>query len=175
MQISELFGLLELEFTQSVAWLSYLVVPKVSTLGLSQRWLKPDFQTPRLRPRYCSRIFWFESGYDFFRIWESVSCSNYGIHRWDRNSAISVLTQWDLQRPRRLQLLPKIKSDSGSRSVFSQIFDSRSGPRKNAEFFRSWLQNSWSVANSDLSRLLAYCAIRELSIYFVYLAILRRI
>jgi len=48
------------------------------------------------------------------KIFKSDSCSDSGCHRCNRNSAIHRL------------LLLKMKSDSGSRSGFSQIFDSGS-------------------------------------------------
>jgi len=41
-----------------------------------------------------------------------------------------VIKQWHLERPRWLLLLPKIRSNSGSRSGFSQIFDSGFGYEK---------------------------------------------
>ena len=57
-----------------------------------------------------------------FQIWESDTCSDSGYnHRSNRNLPMFLLKK----RPRRLQLLQKLKSDSGS--VFSQNFDSVSG------------------------------------------------
>jgi len=55
--------------------------------------------------------------------WESFSCSDFGYnHRSNRNLPMFLPKKW----PDRLLLLPKLKSDSGSRSGFSQIFDSES-------------------------------------------------
>jgi len=63
------------------------------------------------------------------QIWESDSCSDSGYnHRSNRNLPMFLLKKWPHKnRPHRLLLLPKWKSDSGSGSVFSQIFDSRNG------------------------------------------------
>ena len=66
-----------------------------------------------------------DSAQIFFQIWESDSCSDSGNHRCSRKSAVFVLKQWYLQRPRRFLLVPKIKTDSGC--GFSQIFYSSSG------------------------------------------------
>ena len=59
-----------------------------------------------------------------FQIWESDSCSDSGYnHRSTGNLPMFLSKKW----LHRLLLLPKWKSDSGSGSVFSQIFDSGSG------------------------------------------------
>jgi len=54
-----------------------------------------------------------------FQIWESESCSDSGCHRCNRNSPIPK--KCHICKLHRLLLL-KMKSDSGSRSIFSQIF-----------------------------------------------------
>ena len=64
-----------------------------------------------------------DPGPAIFQIWESDSCSASGYnHRSNRKLPKFLLNKW----PHRLLLLPKGKSDSGSGSVFSQIFDSGS-------------------------------------------------
>ena len=61
------------------------------------------------------------------QIWESDTCSDSGYnHRSNRNSPMFLPKKW----PHRLLLLPKLKSDSGSGSVFSEKFDSRSGSER---------------------------------------------
>ena len=60
---------------------------------------------------------------EFFQIWESDSCSDFDYnHRSNRNLPLFSLKK----EPQRLLLLPKWKSDSGSRSGFSRIFGSGS-------------------------------------------------
>jgi len=62
-----------------------------------------------------------------FQIWESDSCSDSGYsHQSKRNSLVFLLKKW----PHRFLPLPKWKSDSGSGSGFSKIFDSGSGPER---------------------------------------------
>jgi len=60
----------------------------------------------------------------FFQFWESDFCSNSANYQCNRNSTMCVIKQWHLNRPRRLLLLAKIKSDSWY--SFSQIIDSGS-------------------------------------------------
>jgi len=60
------------------------------------------------------------AGPKIFQISESDSCSDSSYHRSNRNLPMLFLKK----RPRRLLLLPKLKSDFGSR--FSQILDSGS-------------------------------------------------
>ena len=85
----------------------------------------------RLRLHSCSTI--FECGPESFQIWESDSCSDSSYHRSNRNIPIGpiFLKKW----PRRLLLVPKLKSGSGSGSGFSQYFDcgSGSGSERKAE------------------------------------------
>ena len=58
------------------------------------------------------------------QIWESDSCSDSGYnHRSNRSLPMFLPKKW----LHRLLLLPKWKSESGSGSGFSQIFDSGSG------------------------------------------------
>jgi len=65
-----------------------------------------------------------DPGPAILQIWESDSCSDSGYnHRYNRNLPMFLTKKW----PNRLLLVPKWKSDSGSGSGFSQIFDSGSG------------------------------------------------
>ena len=65
-----------------------------------------------------------DPGPTIFQIWESNSCSESGYnHRSNRNLPMFLLKKW----PHRFLLQPKLKSDFGSGSVFSQNFDSGSG------------------------------------------------
>ena len=65
-----------------------------------------------------------DPGPAILKIWESDSCSDAGYSHWsNRNLPMFLLKKW----PHRLLLLPKWKSDSGSGSGFSQIFDTGSG------------------------------------------------
>jgi len=83
----------------------------------------------RLRLRSCSKFFesGSRSGPAILQIWESDSCSDSGCnHRSNRNSPMFLPKKW----PHRLLLLQQLKSDSGSGSGFSQIFDSGSSPRE---------------------------------------------
>jgi len=70
---------------------------------------------------------WCGSGSSILQIWESDSCSDFGYNRRSYpNLPMFLPKKW----PHRLRLLPKWKSDSESRSGFSQIFDSGSGCEK---------------------------------------------
>ena len=80
---------------------------------------------------------------EMFQIWESDSWSDSGCnHRSSRNLPKFSLKKW----PHRLLLLPKFKSDSGSWSSLSRIFDS--GSEKNVESCRIRVCYSGSMANS---------------------------
>ena len=59
-----------------------------------------------------------DGGSGIFQNWESDSCLDSGYHRPNRNLPMFLLEKW----PRRLLLLPKLKSGSGSRTGFPQIF-----------------------------------------------------
>ena len=73
--------------------------------------------------RSCSKFLNPDPGPEIFQIWESDSCSDSDYnHRSNRNLPLFSLKK----EPQRLLLLPKWKSDSGSRSGFSQIFGSGS-------------------------------------------------
>ena len=75
----------------------------------------------RLRLHSCPKF--FNPDPVIFQIWEFASCSDFGYnHRSNRNLPMFLLKKW----PHRLLLLQKLKSDSGSGSGFSQIFDSGS-------------------------------------------------
>jgi len=65
----------------------------------------------------------------FLQIWDSYSCSDSGYnHRSNRNLPMFLPKKW----PHGRLLLPKWKSESGSGSAFSQIFDSGSGSERKA-------------------------------------------
>jgi len=91
----------------------------------------------RLRLRSCSKKFESRSGFGNFQISES------GYHRSNRNLSMFFLKKW----PHRLLLLPKLKSDSGSGSVFLQNFDIRVR-KENAESCWRRLRNSVSMATA---------------------------
>jgi len=79
-----------------------------------------------------------------FQIWESHSCSDSGFHRCNRNLAMLLLMVCCIWKTGRFLLL-KMKSDSGSRSSFSRIFDFGSGSeRKKQDLLEAtpdlWLQ-----------------------------------
>ena len=66
----------------------------------------------------------FNPGPAILQIWESDTGSDSGYYHWsNRNLPMFLLKKW----PHRHLLLPKLKSESGSGSEFSQIFDSGSG------------------------------------------------
>jgi len=95
----------------------------------------------RLRLRFCSKI--FESGPDphpdILQNWESNSCSDSVYnHPSNRNLPIFLPKKWS----HGVLLLPKLKSDSGSGSGFSQILTPGPdpGPKENAESCRSRLR-----------------------------------
>jgi len=64
------------------------------------------------------------------------------------------------KRPRRLLLLLKVKSDSGSKPSFSQIFYSGSVSEKNSKSCRSRLRHSGSVVDSGTPDPLSTPALR---------------
>ena len=72
---------------------------------------------------FASQKFRLKPGPAIFQIWESdyFSDSDYS-HRSNRDLPIFLLKKL----PHRLLLLPKLKSNSGSGSSFSQVFDSGS-------------------------------------------------
>jgi len=80
------------------------------------------------------------------QIWGSDPCSDSGYnHRSNRNLPIFLLEKW----PHRLLPLPKLKSDSGSGSVFLPNFWLRVWVRKkNAESHRIGLRHSGSSPTS---------------------------
>ena len=64
-----------------------------------------------------------------FRSWwiaHSMQRQRSGCNRCNQNSAMFILKKYHIWKPHRLLLL-KMKSDSGSTSCFSQIFDSGTG------------------------------------------------
>ena len=65
---------------------------------------------------------YFNPSPKIFLISESDSCSDSGYRRSKRNLPMFLLKKW----PLRLLPLPELKSDSGSGSIFSQIFHSGS-------------------------------------------------
>jgi len=72
---------------------------------------------------------------------EADSCSDSGYQQFNRNSPMFLLKKWQL----RLLLLLKFKSDCGSGSVFSQIFDSGSERKtQNPARVDSGTQDPWS-------------------------------
>ena len=96
-----------------------LIVRKKTTV--IQRWPESLFETPTpLLSKFLSP----DSDPAIFQIWESNSCSDSGFHhRPNRKLPMFLLKKW----PHRLLLLSKLKSDSGSGSVFSQIFYTGAG------------------------------------------------
>jgi len=91
-----------------------------------QRWSESLFQTST---PLLFHNFW-NPGPAILQIWESDSCSDSSQnHRSNRSLPTFLPKKW----PRRLLLLPKWKSDSGSGSGFSQIFDSGSGSERKTQ------------------------------------------
>jgi len=87
--------------------------------------------------------FW-NPGPVMFQIWEFDSCSDSGYnHQSNLNLPMFSLTKW----PHRLLLLPKLKSNSGSRPVFFSNIWLRVR-KKNAESCRSRLRYSGSGPTS---------------------------
>ena len=92
-------------------------------------------------------------GSEIFQIRESDSCSDSGYnHRFERNLPMFLPKKC----PHWLLLLPKLQSDSGSGSVFSQIFDSGSGSERktqNPAGFGSGTPDPWpSLAHMGWSQ-----------------------
>jgi len=75
------------------------------------------------------KIFESGSGSKDLQIWEYDYCLDSGYHRCNRNSATFLLKKCHIWKPHWLVLL-KMKSDSGSRSGVSQIFNSGSGSER---------------------------------------------
>ena len=90
----------------------------------------------------------FNPGPEIFQNWESDS----GYYRCNPGSPLFLLQKW----PRRLLLLPKLKSDSGT--VFSRIFDFGFGSERKTQN-PAGVDDSGSVATSAVSSLLL--ALRE--------------